>query len=90
MSVGGGQHLLLLDVAPWTLEMETIGARMTKHTASNSKILAKKSQFSPTYQCNCPAAYIQALEGEWSMTKDNRLLGKLDLRSIPPAPRGQL
>ncbi|RHZ75893.1 hypothetical protein Glove_208g69 [Diversispora epigaea] len=81
-------EILLVDVCPLTLGIETTGGVMTKLISRNTVIPTKKSQIFSTAVDNQPTVLIQVYEGERSLTKDNNLLGKFELTGIPPAPRG--
>ena len=85
---GDVKDVLLLDVTPLSLGIETLGGVMTKLIESNTTIPAKKSQVFSTAADNQPSVQVRVLQGERPMAKDNKLIGEFNLDGISPAPRG--
>jgi endoplasmic reticulum chaperone BiP len=88
LSGAAGPDVVLVDVCPLTLGIETTGGVFAKLIPRNTIIPTKKSQIFSTAADNQPTVLIQVFEGERSLTRDNHLLGEFELSGIPPAPRG--
>jgi molecular chaperone DnaK len=86
--VGQVEEVVLLDVTPLSLGIETLGGVMTKLITRNTTVPTRKTQIFSTASDNQPAVSVHVLQGEREMAKDNRTLGRFDLVGIPPAPRG--
>ena len=85
---GQVEEVILLDVTPLSLGIETLGGVMTKLIQRNTTVPARKTQIFSTAGDNQPAVSVHVLQGERELSKDNRTLGRFDLVGIPPAPRG--